>query len=156
MKREPSLVKLYDQLRAEIARHPSGVTAEELQQLLPDLSARALRIGLQDLCTGILKRDERGRYRDATRAELQAADQGGPRRAKVLALITARPGISMEELRAALPACSVSQLRNAVAALRQIGAIENAGYGRYRVPSRQQSTAGAGQTAPLARLMAGR
>jgi len=63
VRREPSLVKLYGTIRSEIARHRGGVTGEELQLRLPDLSKHALRIGLLDLCcSGAVERDARGRY----------------------------------------------------------------------------------------------
>ena len=77
-------------------------------------------------------------------------------RAQILALIEASPGISIGELRSRVPGARFRQVHNALHELRKAGAIEAAGYGRYRVTTRTPAPAGRTQTAPMARLMAGR
>ncbi len=75
---------------------------------------------------------------------------------RILDAIAARPGISIGELKSRVPEAKAWQVHNALDALRRAGAIEAAGYARYRVPARPSSSAGRTQTAPIARLMAGR
>ena len=78
-------------------------------------------------------------------------------RRQILSMIEAAPGVSVAALRASLPDAKLKQVHSAIKALRKAGAIEQARYGRYRLPaSRPRPVAGATQTAPLARLMAGR
>ena len=78
-------------------------------------------------------------------------------RAQILAIIEPSPGISLGDLKARLPDLSATQISNALFDLMTAGKIESAGFARYRLPEpRRPTTAGRGQTAPLARLMAGR
>ena len=57
------MTRIYDALRTQIARHPSGVTGEQLRALLPHLSKNAHRLGLLDLCAfGAVRRAADGRY----------------------------------------------------------------------------------------------
>jgi predicted transcriptional regulator len=80
-------------------------------------------------------------------------------RAKILRAIGDSPGIALAELRARLPDIGRTQLNNALHELRNQNRVEAADRcGRYRLSVRaaQRSPAGAGQTAPMAKLMAGR
>ena len=79
-------------------------------------------------------------------------------RAHILSAIAESPGINIDGLTAAHPAMTRRQIHNALHELRVQGRIESPAYRCYRLPSahRQRSPAGAGQTAPMHRLMAGR
>ena len=77
-------------------------------------------------------------------------------RDRILAVIQASPGVSIGELKIQVPDAKAFQIHNALDALRKAKAIEATSYAHYRVPERRASSAGRTQTAPIARLMAGR
>ena len=78
-------------------------------------------------------------------------------RNRILAAIQSQPGIDLSSLKAALPDLKRRQVHNALAELRQQGRIESPAHGCYCLPvPRTRPSAGANQTAPLSRLMAGR
>ena len=78
-------------------------------------------------------------------------------RQRILAVIQESPGIHADEVRARLPELTLSQIVHAVEEMKAAGRLESCGYGRYRVPEpRRPSKAGAGQTADMRKLMAGR
>ena len=75
---------------------------------------------------------------------------------RILETLASAPGISIGDLKAALPDVKVRTLHAALDALRKAGAIEATSYAHYAILKRRPSSAGQGQTAPMARLMAGR